>query len=108
MADRVTRPSNATAHPGMIDRNPGRRSKDEVTAERQAKAAAKARGEKEKAENIRKIAAIEHAEKRKARLLDQDPDDPKAPPPSQPKARRVRPRAEEDDGDHVPHLRQRC
>jgi hypothetical protein len=108
MADRVTRPSNASAHPGVIDRNPARRSKDEVLAERQAKAAAKARGKKEKAENIRKIAAIEHAEKQKARILDQDPDDPRGPPPSQPKARRVRPRAEENDGDHLPHLLQRC
>ena len=100
MANRVTRPSNANAHPGFVDRNPQRRSKEDVQAERQAKAAAKARGEMEKAANIQKVAAIEKAEKQKARIMDHDANDLREPLPSQPRARRVRPRPdEEDDGN---------
>jgi hypothetical protein len=66
MADRVTRPSNANAHPGMVDRNPPRRSRNEVQAEKRTKAAEKASVEQEKRANIKKLAAFERAEKQKA------------------------------------------
>ena len=63
MADRVTWPSNANAHPGMVDRNPAHRSKEEVSVIRQAKVAAKAQTAMERKANLQKLAAFEQAEK---------------------------------------------
>lgn len=98
MADRVTRASNATAHPGLIDRNPPRRSKEEVQAEKQARADAMARVEHEKNANIRKVAAFERAAKQKALQIEQAGDDATTQM-SRPRPRRVRPRPEGfDDG----------
>lgn len=45
MAHRVTRPSNANAHPRMVDRNPLRCTREELQAEREAKVAAIAQAE---------------------------------------------------------------
>jgi hypothetical protein len=101
MADRVTRPSNAIAHPGLVDCNPTtRRSKEEILAEKKAKAAAKAQAEKEKKANISKIAAIEKAEKQKAKDMDQEANDP-VDPATQTRARRTRKRPDSvDEGNH--------
>jgi hypothetical protein len=98
MADRVTRASNATAHPGLVDCNPPRRSKEEVQAEKQARADAMARVEHEKNTNILKVAAFERAAKQKALQLEQAGDDPTMQM-SRPRPRMVRPRPEGfDDG----------
>lgn len=91
MSQRVTRPSNVHAHPGMIDRNPPRRSREEVQAEREAKAVARAQTEQEKIANINRLVAIEKAEMQKARDLGCDANDPRAPA-MQAKARRPRKR----------------
>jgi hypothetical protein len=91
MADRVTRPSNVNAHPGMVDRNPARRSKEEVQAEKQAKAAAKEREAMERKSNIDKVAAMEKAEKQKAKDMDREANDP-ADPITQARPRRMRKR----------------
>jgi hypothetical protein len=76
MADRVTRPSNANAHPGMVDRNPTRRSTEEVQAQKRAKATMKAHAALAKKENIEKVAIIEKAAKQKAKEMDRDANDP--------------------------------
>ena len=77
MADRITRASNATAHPGMVDRNPThRRSKEEVQAEKDAKALAKTQAAIKKKANIERLAALEKAEKQRAKNADWDADDP--------------------------------
>jgi hypothetical protein len=65
MTDRVTRPSNASTHPGMVDHPPARRSKQEVEEAKQAKIAAKAEVERQKAANIQRVAKLESAAKRK-------------------------------------------
>ncbi|KAI0251373.1 hypothetical protein BJV78DRAFT_1282635 [Lactifluus subvellereus] len=96
MADRVTRPSNANAHPGMVDRNPTRRSKEEIQAEKQAKAAAKAQAMMEKKANIDKVAAIEKAAKQKAKDMDREANDP-VDPVTQARARKARKRPESED-----------
>jgi hypothetical protein len=75
MAQRITRPSNALAHPGMVDRNPPRRTREELQIEREAKAMAKAQVEKELAANIQRIAAVEKAEQQKIRDMDHDAND---------------------------------
>ena len=93
MADRVTRPSNATAHPGMVDRNPMRRSREEIAAEKQAKAMAKARAETEKRDNIAKVVALERAEIQRAMDMDREADDP-VEPFMQAKTRKTRKRPE--------------
>lgn len=103
MADRVTRASNATAHPGLVDRNPPRRSKEEVQAEKQARADAMARVEHEKNASILKVAAFERAAKQKALQLEQAGDDPTTQM-SRPRPRMVRPRPEGfDDGKDCLH-----
>jgi hypothetical protein len=76
MADHVTRPSNANAHPGMVDRNPPHHSRDEVQAEKCAKAAEKASVEQEKKANIKKVAALECAEKQKAADMARNANNP--------------------------------
>ena len=86
MADRVTRASNATAHPGMVDRNPTHCSKEEVQAEKDARALAKAQAASERKANIERLAALEKAERQRAKNMDWGADDPPAPP-SQAKAR---------------------
>jgi hypothetical protein len=92
MADRVTRPSNANAHPGMVDRNPPRRSKNEIQAEKCAKAAEKASIEQEKRANIKKVAALERAEKQKAADMARDANDPIDPiAPARIRRTRMRP-----------------
>jgi hypothetical protein len=100
MADRVTRASNATAHPGLVDRNPPRRSKEDVQAEKQARADVRARAEHEKNANILKVAAFERAAKQKAMEVEQAGDDPTTQM-SRPRPRMVRPRPEAfDDGKY--------
>jgi hypothetical protein len=89
MADRVTRASNAHAHPGMVDCGPMRRSKEEVEKDKQAKAAAKAQAEKQKAANIQRVAELESAMKRKTRDTEQHANDP-LEKDSQPQAKRTR------------------
>ena len=79
MANRVTRPSNANAHPGMVDRNPPRHSREEIQAEKKAKAAAKAQAAVEKTANINMVAAIERAEKVRATEMDREGNDPDGP-----------------------------
>ena len=96
MASRVTRPSNANAHPGMIDRNTPRRNKDDVLAERQAKAAEKARLAGERAAGISKVATIERAEKRRAVNMSREGNDPMGPA-LQARVKTGRKRAEESD-----------
>ena len=77
MADRITRASNATAHLGMVDWNPThRRSKEEVQAEKDAKALAKTQAAIKKKANIERLAALEKAEKQRAKNTDWDADDP--------------------------------
>jgi hypothetical protein len=97
MADRVTRPSNANAHPGMVDRNPARRSKEEAKAMRQSKAAAKAQTAMERKANLQKLADFERTEKRKARDMDREANNP-VEPASQPKARMNKKRPIDVDG----------
>jgi hypothetical protein len=91
MADRVTRPSNANAHPGLVDRNPTRRTREEILAGKQAKAADKARAERERRASIKRVAAIEKAARDRKRDMDQDADDP-ADPPTQASVRMTRKR----------------
>ncbi|KAI9432828.1 hypothetical protein H4582DRAFT_2061415 [Lactarius indigo] len=55
MADRVTRASNANAHPGFIDRGPPHRSSEKVKADKQDKAAAKVLAEKLKAAKMQNL-----------------------------------------------------
>ncbi|KAF8486334.1 hypothetical protein DFH94DRAFT_809635 [Russula ochroleuca] len=76
MADRITRASNANAHPGIVDRNPTRRTREEVLVKKEAKATAKARTAMERNAAIKRIAAFEKAKKRKAMDVDQDANDP--------------------------------
>jgi hypothetical protein len=96
MADRVTRPSNAYAHPGIVDRNPTRRSKEEIQAEKQAKAEAKAQAVAEKKAYIDKVVALEKAAKEKARDMEREANDP-VNPVMQAKARKTRKRPDDID-----------
>jgi len=98
MADRVTRASNANAHPGIVDRNPTRRSKEEIQAEKRAKDEANVHAAMERKKNIAKVATIEKAAKRKANDMDRDANDP-IDPSLQAKARKTRKRP--DDGDQL-------
>ena len=75
----------------MIDRNPPRRSREEVQAEREAQAVARVETEKEKIANIDRLVAIERAEMQKARDSGRDANNPRAPI-TQAKARRPRKR----------------
>jgi hypothetical protein len=70
MANRVTRVSNANTHPGVVDRPPPHRSKQEVEEAKQAKVAAKAEVERQKAANIQKVAKLESEAKRKKADMD--------------------------------------
>ena len=79
MAQRVTRPSNAYAHPGMVDRNPPHRSKEDVHLERQAKAMAKAQAAVGRKASINRIAELENTEREKAMDMDCHANDPKEP-----------------------------
>ncbi|KAF8479698.1 hypothetical protein DFH94DRAFT_682399 [Russula ochroleuca] len=79
MAEHITRPSNAAAHPGMADHNPTHRSKEEAQAEKEAIAMAKAQAVMGKKVKIEKLATIEKAEKQKAKDMDREADDPVGP-----------------------------
>jgi hypothetical protein len=79
MAERITRPSNAAAHPEMVDRNPTHCSKEEAQAEKEAIAMAKAQAAMGKKAKIEKLATIEKAEKQKAKDMDREADDPVGP-----------------------------
>lgn len=57
---RITRASNADTHPGLLDKTSTRRTTEEVQAERQAKAVAKANAAAEKQANIMKVAQLEN------------------------------------------------
>jgi hypothetical protein len=90
MADRVTRALNATAHPGLVNRNP-------------ARADTMARVEHKKNANILKVAAFERAAKQKALQLEQARDDPTTEM-SRPRPRMVCPRPEGfDNGKNCLH-----
>jgi hypothetical protein len=89
MADRVTRASNANAHPGIVDRPPQRRSKQEVDMAKKEKAEAKAQAERQKTANIQRVAELESAAKRKTRDMEQEANNP-VDKMSQPRAKRTR------------------
>lgn len=89
MAGRMTQPSNANAHPGMVDQNPAHHSKEEAKAIREAKAAAKAQTYMERKVNLEKVAAFERAEKQRARDMDHKANNP-VKLASQPKAQMIR------------------
>jgi hypothetical protein len=89
MADRVTRASNANAHPGMVDRPPQRRSKQEVEKAKKEKAEAKAQAERQKAANIQRVVELESAAKRKTQDMEREANNP-VDKMSQPRAKRTR------------------
>ncbi|KAI9442152.1 hypothetical protein H4582DRAFT_2126718 [Lactarius indigo] len=89
MADRVTRASNANAHPGFIDRGPPRRSSEKVKADKQEKAAAKVLAEKLRATKMRSVAELEKSEKQKTKDMDRQANNP-IDQMSQPRAKRNR------------------
>ena len=89
MANRVTRASNANAHPGIVDRPSQRRSKQEVETAKKEKAEAKAQAERQKAANIQRVVEMESAAKQKKRYLEQEANDP-VDKLSQPRAKRTR------------------
>ncbi|KAF8256835.1 hypothetical protein EI94DRAFT_1710120 [Lactarius quietus] len=60
MIDCVTRPLNASVHPGLVAHGPKRQSNEEVKTEKTEKAVAKAQAERQKAANIQKVAKLEH------------------------------------------------
>ncbi|KAF8474319.1 hypothetical protein DFH94DRAFT_805753 [Russula ochroleuca] len=105
MAECITRPSNAAAHPGMVDRNPTCCSKEEARAKKEAIAMAKAQAAMGKKAKIEKLATIEKAEKQKAKDMDCEADDPVGPL-SQARARMSRKRPVEVD--ETPTKRMRC
>jgi hypothetical protein len=108
MADHVTCPSNANAHPGMVDCNPTRRSTEEVRATKHAKAAAKAQVAMARKENIKKVAALENAAKHRAKTMDQHANDP-VEPSKQAKARMTRKRPDNvDEGNEQDITTQKC
>jgi len=96
MAQRITRPTNATAHPGLIDRNAPRRTKEDLQAERQAKVMAKAQMATERKASIDRIAGLETAERQKVVDMDRQANDPKSPP-TQSKVRTSRKRPVDED-----------
>ena len=89
MADRVTRASNANAHPGIVDRPHSRRSKEEVALAKQEKAAAKALAEKQKADNIQRVAQLECDAKQKKKEMEQQANNP-VDKITRPRAKRTR------------------
>jgi hypothetical protein len=70
MAERITRASNANAHPSMVDHRPPCQSTQEVKAVRQAKTAVEESAKKQKATNIQKVAKLERAVKKKTRDME--------------------------------------
>lgn len=91
MAHRVTRPSNANAHPGLVDRNPPRRTREELQAERETKAAAIAQAEAEKRASLDRLAAVERADRDKVMAMDDEANNPRKPA-TQARVRRLRKR----------------
>ena len=89
MADRVTRASNANAHPGIVDRLHSRRSKEEVALAKQEKVSAKAQAEKQKADNIQRVAQLERDAKHKKKEMEQHANDP-VDKITRPRAKRTR------------------
>jgi ssRNA-specific RNase YbeY (16S rRNA maturation enzyme) len=57
---RITRASNADTHPGLLDKTSTCHTTEEVQAEHQAKAVAKANTVAEKQANIKKVAQLEN------------------------------------------------
>jgi hypothetical protein len=76
MADHVTRALNANTHPGVVDHPPPHWSKQEVEEAKQAKVAAKAEAERQKAANIQKVAKLESEAKQKKADMDQQANNP--------------------------------
>lgn len=76
MANRVTRASNANAHPGIVDLPTSRRSTQEVAMAKQEKAVAKALAEKKKADTIQRVAQLESEAKQKKRDTEQQANNP--------------------------------
>jgi hypothetical protein len=68
---RITRPSNATAHPGLIDRGSVRRSTQEVQADRETKAAAKAKAATDKKVKLQAVAELEARSRKRMKATDQ-------------------------------------
>jgi hypothetical protein len=105
MADRVTRASNASAHPGIVDRAPSRRSKEEVAMAKQEKATAKARTEKQKSDNIQRVAKLESAAKQKKREMERQANNP-VDKITQPRAKRTRNQETVNEGTTCDHEKQ--
>jgi hypothetical protein len=57
--NRITRASNADAHPGMVQCGAPRQTSQQVQAEREAKAAAKEKAATDKRANIQKVTEFE-------------------------------------------------
>jgi sRNA-binding protein len=93
-----TRESNKLAHPGQHVAPKLRRTKDEVQAERAAKAQAKADSEEAKKQSILRAAEFEHAERANEDLADATPCPPfKSQPPHSRKKTSLIPVAETSD-----------
>ena len=105
MADRVTRASNASAHPGIVDRAPSRRSKEEVAIAKREKAAAKALAEKKKADNIQRVAQLERDAIRKKKETEQQANDP-IDKITRPRVKRIRNQETVNRGTTCHHVRQ--
>jgi hypothetical protein len=73
---RVTRPSNANAHPGMIQRGAPKRTSQQVQADEEAKAAAKEKTAAHKKANIQKVAELEVKLRKKVKETDHQANNP--------------------------------
>lgn len=91
MAHRVTCPSNANAHPGMVDRNPLRRTREELQAERETKVAAIAQAEAKKRASLDRLAAVKRADRDKVMAMDDEANNLREPA-TQARVRRLRKR----------------
>lgn len=73
---RVTRASNADAHPGMIQHGTIRRTSQEVQAEREKKAAAKAKADADKKAKMQKVAELEANVRKTVKATDRRANNP--------------------------------
>ena len=102
MADRVTRASNANAHPGIVDCPSKRRSKQEVEMAKKEKARAKAQAERQKTASIQRVAELESAAKQKTRDMEQEGNNP-VDKMTQPQAKRTRVQPENINKGNIYH-----
>ena len=105
MANRVTRASNANAHPGIVDLPTSRRSTQEVAMAKQEKAVAKALAKKKKADTIQRVAQLESEAKQKKRDTEQQANNP-VDKMSQPRVKRTRNQATANRGTACHRKRQ--